>query len=676
MPIQTHGGWEGSQMIHHQYEHQMGMGINGFPNFSDRIALDYGAAQAGSTTANIDPVSQQDNTVSNENSSAQEVSAIAADISSLSQTEAPQEAQSNGNETVLAIESIEQTHFRFSEENAWDNRHALEAEPYHAPDISTHEPSTRLLGHAKDDGIHIIYGNGIPERLKQLVMPSNDPRALQTQLEVSTGNTMISHHYLDGTQVNEYKSFLWKDGHINPINTPARQEQALQIIYPAIKDYFGNDRAGLISFLEVNAQQGIPGFQRLLDYETGKTGLSGYLSEAASSISSAVSKLNIFQTTPTTQAIAKGPFVGQLKELVSLCKDGKFALAKQCIEKHQRSLQYGEQGSNQITIDEYNCLYAMYENFHGKVYNESNIKHELTRDPEYSRLIGRLQRGTLKSHEAEAHLETRNFAFKSIAQELSVNPEQLSAHDRAAIYKLIDERSNTANGRAALLSKKDILKEGDLATLSKQLDCIPVNEVGDLPAETEVAEVGSDLIEEQSKESILNKVENSNQSTPASNASNALPPQIDPDPEDPKDNRDLIEPIEPKQVVKEEFQNNISLKETKVYRDAKNQITANTERFEKLNLKPISNKDLQHMVNHHTKIGHIARQRSKTSTFTDGIDIEMILDAWEYGKMVKDGEKIFDTGKIIGTNYDGNPTSLIKIALNGAKDGIRTAYPI
>ena len=54
----------------------------------------------------------------------------------------------------------------------------------------------------------------------------------------------------------------------------------------------------------------------------------------------------------------------------------------------------------------------------------------------------------------------------------------------------------------------------------------------------------------------------------------------------------------------------------------------------------------------------------------------MILDAWEYGKMVKDGEKIFDTGKIIGTNYDGNPTSLIKIALNGAKDGIRTAYPI
>ena len=478
-PSQPHGGWEGSQRLNEYYERQTGINIDSDPDFIDKMVRDFTAAVERSATADIDPMPQQDNTVSNENSSAQEVSAVAADISSLAQTEAPQVAQNAGSEIVFTIEAIEQTNYRFSDENAWDNRHALEAEPYQMSVISAYEPSTRLFGHAKDDGICPMYGNGIPERLKQLVLPSSDPKALQTQLEVSTGNTRISYRLFDESDaiINEYKSFLWKDGHINPINTPARQEQALQIIYPAIKNYFGRDQRNLVAFLEANAKQGIPGFQRLLDHETGNAGISGYLSGTASSISSAVSKLNIFQTTPTTEAIAKGPFVEQLKELVGLCKDGKFALAKQSIEKHQRNLQYGSENYNQITIAEYNCLCKIYENFHGKVYNEFNIKHELTRDPEYSRLIGRLQRGTLKSHEAEAHLETRDFAFKSIAQELSVNPEQLSAHDRAAIYKLIDERSNTANGRAALLSKKDILQEGDLETLSKQLDCIPTKEL-------------------------------------------------------------------------------------------------------------------------------------------------------------------------------------------------------
>ena len=177
----------------------------------------------------------------------------------------------------------------------------------------------------------------------------------------------------------------------------------------------------------------------------------------------------------------------------------------------------------------------------------------------------------------------------------------------------------------------------------------------------------------------MNKAESENQSNFVNNNSNAVPPEINPDPEDPKDNKDQIDPTEQKQVVKDEFQNNISLKETKVYRDAKNQITANTERFEKLGLKPISNKDLKHIVNNHTKVGEVARQRSlsdKTSFFKDDINlIELILDAWEFGEEIWPGSKEYDCAKIVGTTKTGEPTSIIQVSLNKTSDAIRTAFP-
>lgn len=140
------------------------------------------------------------------------------------------------------------------------------------------------------------------------------------------------------------------------------------------------------------------------------------------------------------------------------------------------------------------------------------------------------------------------------------------------------------------------------------------------------------------------------------------------DPE--KDEEKLAELMEPDKT---------NLKETKIYRDAEQQIASNTKRFEMLDLKPISQGKLKHIVNKHTNVGEIARQRNmgnKGSIFNDDINlIELILDAYEFGTEIAEGTKIYDSGKIIGIHDKKGPTTIVIVGFDKIEKIIKTAFP-
>lgn len=140
------------------------------------------------------------------------------------------------------------------------------------------------------------------------------------------------------------------------------------------------------------------------------------------------------------------------------------------------------------------------------------------------------------------------------------------------------------------------------------------------------------------------------------------------DPE--KDKEKLAELMEPDKT---------NLKETKIYRDAEQQIASNTKRFEMLDLKPISQGKLKHIVNKHTNVGEIARQRNmgnKGSIFNDDINlIELILDAYEFGTEIAEGTKIYDSGKIIGIHDKKGPTTIVIVGFDKIEKIIKTAFP-
>ena len=124
-----------------------------------------------------------------------------------------------------------------------------------------------------------------------------------------------------------------------------------------------------------------------------------------------------------------------------------------------------------------------------------------------------------------------------------------------------------------------------------------------------------------------------------------------------------------------ELQNKVSLRDTKTFRDAENQIAVNSSRFEKNGLKPISRKTLKHIVNEHTAEG-VQGVRAGKSLFNRGENfIELMLDGWERGSLIRAGEKIYDAGRIIGIDKTGSPTSQVKMFLDETGNSIATIFP-
>lgn len=245
--------------------------------------------------------------------------------------------------------------------------------------------------------------------------------------------------------------------------------------------------------------------------------------------------------------------------------------------------------------------------------------------------------------------ETKNFAEakayinKRIIQRISIDDDYARSHnlaDHNCLCKLYDnymtkERLN----ESATLSKSAIIE-----SISKKNDSSLLNDKPNHSKE-ETGEAAQQKVVQQSIES---------------EASSPIGPNLN----DPQNDKEK----------KSDESNEKSLKETKTYKDAYAEIERSGEKFEKLGLKPISKKDLRHIVNGHTVEG--AKTAGKTQFNANENFIELVLEGWEKGTWVDRNSKIYDTGRIIGHDAAGSPKSSIKIFLNGTGDSIRTVFPV
>ena len=72
----------------------------------------------------------------------------------------------------------------------------------------------------------------------------------------------------------------------------------------------------------------------------------------------------------------------------------------------------------------------------------------------------------------------------------------------------------------------------------------------------------------------------------------------------------------------------------------------------------------------------MAKRRDQTSMFRDDINlVDLILETLEYGTEIEPGVKTYDCGKIIGHSLNGEPTTVIAVCLNSAKNMITTVFP-
>lgn len=118
-----------------------------------------------------------------------------------------------------------------------------------------------------------------------------------------------------------------------------------------------------------------------------------------------------------------------------------------------------------------------------------------------------------------------------------------------------------------------------------------------------------------------------------------------------------------------------SIKESSAFRLAEKTIVDKQNVFEKINLKPVSKSALKHIINGHSIDGVKAKLSNKSIFYKSENIIDLVLQGWEKGTFVDEHTKIFDFGRAIGIDLNGNPTAKIKIVLNETKDSIKTAFP-
>ncbi|CAN5126141.1 hypothetical protein BH09DEP1_BH09DEP1_5120 [soil metagenome] len=553
---------------------------------------------------------------------------------------------------------IDVSSFQFSDLTAFDSNHAVES-------LSNKESSALLNSYGYQPRLECPEAI---QRLELLMSPSSAPQALATQIEVSSGNDRMYQCYFRSEIGEEYRNFLWDStGQFKPINTFARQEKALEILYPVIKGYFGCNRQGLIAYLEKQTSKGTPGFEQLLNWETGRATVGEHANNLRKTVSSSLAVVNVFQKTPTIKTIGNSTFVHGLSKMVANIRTGQFKEAKEVIVSFKDKIARTDIETRSQVIEEYNCLCAQYQALTEKAFEKYKD------DPRYLRYGQQCDRGTMSLAEAFKILDARHHVAHSLAYRMGYNPKELSAHDKSLLYKAIDSKTKDSFGLQDLYEHKDLLKDTELNKLKEKLECFEGQQkTKDSLAKSapEVAQINHEstaVAPQEETESIERPIESAQQASLIT----ANPPPLEP--QDPQEKDDGTKEIENADLQKE------GIKETSIYKRAADAIERNTQRFEKLNLKNLSKKDLQHIINNHTKIGEISQKRSmsnKTSLFNEDIDlIDLILEAWESGIEIKNGVREYDCGRIIGTSKDGIPTSVIKVCLNGTKDAIRTAYP-
>lgn len=358
-------------------------------------------------------------------------------------------------------QSIEAASSQFSDLTAYDSNHAVEP-------LSNKEVLSYINSYGYQPRLECPEAI---QRLELLMSPSSDPTALATQIEVSMGNDKMYQCYFRPEIGQQYRSFLWDtNGQFKPINTQARQEKALEILYPVIKSYFGRNHQELIAFLKQHSAQGTPGFERLLNLETGRASFGEHANNVGNSISKSFSSLNVFHKVPTTGAIANSAFVQGLSKMVAQIKTGQFKKAKEVIECFKVKISKTDIDTRSQVIEEYNCLCAQYTALTAKMLDKYKS------DPHYQICDRLLQGRTMSLAEAFKILDGRHHAANSLAFRMGLDLKTLSTHDKNLIYKEIDSKTKDSWGLQDLYEHKDLLTDKDLTKLKEKLECFEIKQ--------------------------------------------------------------------------------------------------------------------------------------------------------------------------------------------------------
>lgn len=489
----------------------------------------------------------------------------------------------------------------------------------------------------------------IRERYIYLLLPSNNPKALSAQLQVTQGGSLgISQEYFSQTIQDKYRNFLWSaSGHFRPIDSPERQAQAFKILYPAIKAHFATDRTGLLHFLKENIN--ISGAEKQYNIETE---WSSYLASHTSIIES----LNISEHTATPQTVKESTFLQEVGKLSALVGQGKLEEAKAILALSSQKIYKADvTGSVRNTmIQEHNCLCAQYTALTEKLFEKYKG------DPYYQICDRFLQRGSMSLAEAYKILNARHQAANSLAYRMGYDLRNLSAKDRSLIFKEIDSRTKDTFGLKDLYDHKDLLNDKELNILKERLECFESTEKTDLA----LAQNESTAVAPHEETEPIEPSQNVQQEVSIT----ASPPPLEP--KEPKQKEESATDSQNKQIEKD------GLKESSIYKKAIESIEKNVHRFEKIGINQLSKKVLRHIINHHYKIGEVAKRRDQTSMFKDDINlVDLILETLENGIEIEPGVKTYDFGKIIGHSLNGEPTTVIAVFLNSAKNMITTVFP-
>jgi hypothetical protein len=592
---------------------------------------------------------------------ASENSAVHSKSESVDAQNPPVQTQSS-QESQITHETSKTQEYSFSDLTTYDQRHAIDS-----PSLSANQEPSAPINHYRNKSIatqELAHTEQI-KRLESLLALSDNPTSLGAQLEVSMGNSGVSRKIFREEIQAEYRDFLWdSSNHFKPINTPERQQQALDILYPAIKTYFSRDQKGLVQFLEKHAARGEPGFQRLLNLETGKASYGESLSNFGRDCSSSLGSLNVFHSVPTIETIKKSPFLQDLSKLVSNIKTGQLAQAKAIIEQFQKKISSASDSIRPAMIKEYNCLCAQYTALTEKLFEK------YAADPRYQACLGQINRGSLQKSEAFKILEARHYAANSLAYGMGYDLKSLSAHDKNLIYGEINIKTRDSYGHADLLAHKDLLSKGEVNTLKEKLECFEPQKTSEQHLTQKNAHAMQETIENTgvAPHEETEPIEPPSQIAQQESSITASPPPLDP--KEPKQKKESATDSQNKQIEKD------GLKESSIYKKAIESIEKNVHRFEKIGINQLSKKVLRHIINHHYKIGEVAKRRDQTSMFKDDINlVDLILETLENGIEIEPGVKTYDCGKIIGHSLNGEPTTVIAVFLNSAKNMITTVFP-
>ena len=173
------------------------------------------------------------------------------------------------------------------------------------------------------------------EKIELLMAPSSDPTALKAQISATFGK----HRFNYRLDMSTYRDFLWDSKGFIPIDSPERQERALEILYPFLKEEcFYNNEPGLVSFLEKHANLRTPGAQRLLDLETGKASVSQRISNFGKNCSSTLASLNAFSRSTTADSIKQSLFLPKLSLVATLIKQKKFKKCRELLNDYRNEI--------------------------------------------------------------------------------------------------------------------------------------------------------------------------------------------------------------------------------------------------------------------------------------------------------------------------------------------------